>query len=143
MKFRVHSSSKKWLSEIEEYLLKACCRIGFRWRGFKWSKIGVEHVTDPQNQHIEDIYGFRKVRILKTSVVCCLNRRLWELVRLVRPPVARRPASFRLCFRFVRVVPAVRACETKLRGRMTIDVLIAGLPRCEYPGVCARTSASS
>ena len=41
---------------------------------------------------------------------------LGELVRLVRPPVTGRSASFRLRFRFVRVVRAVRAGEAKLRG---------------------------
>ena len=39
-----------------------------------------------------------------------------ELVRLVRPPVTGRSASFRLRFRFVRAVRAVRG-EAKLRGR--------------------------
>ena len=43
---------------------------------------------------------------------------LGELVRLVRPPVTGRSASFRLRFRFVRAVRAVRAGEAKLRGRM-------------------------
>ncbi len=37
----------------------------------------------------------------------------------------------------MRVVRAVRAGEAKLRGRMTIVVLIAGPPGCEYPGVLA------
>ena len=41
---------------------------------------------------------------------------LGELVRLVRPPVTGRSASFRLRFRFVRAVRAVRAGEAKLRG---------------------------
>ena len=36
---------------------------------------------------------------------------LGELVRLVRPPVTGRSASFRLRFRFVRAVRAVRAGE--------------------------------
>ena len=43
---------------------------------------------------------------------------LGDLVQLVRPPVTGRSASFRLRFRFVRVVRAVRAGEAKLRGRM-------------------------
>ena len=47
---------------------------------------------------------------------------LGELVRLVRPPVTGRSASFRLRFRFVR---AVRAGEAKLRGRACAD-------RCPY-----------
>ena len=34
------------------------------------------------------------------------------------PPVTGRSASFRLRFRFVRVVRAVRAGEAKLRGRV-------------------------
>ena len=51
------------------------------------------------------------------------------------PPVPGRSASFRLRFHFVRVVRAVGAGEVKLRGRMTIVVLIAGPPGCEYPGV--------
>ena len=55
-----------------------------------------------------------------------------------RPPLAGRSLAFRLRFRFVRVVRAVRAGEMKLRGRMTIDVLIAGPPRCEYPRVGGR-----
>ena len=59
---------------------------------------------------------------------------LGELVRLV-PPVTGRSVSFRLRFRFVRVARAVRAGETKLRGRMTIVVGIAGPPGGEYPGV--------
>ena len=53
---------------------------------------------------------------------------LGELERFILPPVTGRSASFRLRFRFVRVVRAVRAGEAKLRGRMTSDVLIAGLP---------------
>ena len=53
-----------------------------------------------------------------------------------------RSASFRLRFRFVRVVRAVCAGEAKLRGRMTIVVLIAGPPSSEYPRVCARPFAS-
>ena len=40
-------------------------------------------------------------------------------------PVIGRSASFRLRFRVLRVVRAVRA-GAKLRGRMTTDVLIAG-----------------
>ena len=47
-------------------------------------------------------------------------------------PVTGRSASFRLRFRFVRVV---RAGEAKLRGRMQTVILIAGPPGCEYPGV--------
>ena len=58
------------------------------------------------------------------------------------PPVTGRSASFRLRFRFVRVVRVVRAGEAKLRGRMQTVVLIAGPPGCEYPCVCARLSAS-
>ena len=50
---------------------------------------------------------------------------LGELVRLVRPPVTGRSASFRLRFRFVRAVRAVRAGETKLHGRACAD-------RCPY-----------
>ena len=50
------------------------------------------------------------------------------------PPVNGRSASFRLRFRFVRVVRAVRAGEAKLRGRIHTVILIAGLPGCEYPG---------
>ena len=42
---------------------------------------------------------------------------LGELVRLVRPPATGRSASFRLRFRFVRAVRAVRG-EAKLCGRM-------------------------
>ena len=44
------------------------------------------------------------------------------------PPVTGRSASFRLRFRFVRVVRAVRAGEAKLRGRLVSDVLNAGPP---------------
>ena len=51
------------------------------------------------------------------------------------PPVTGRSASFRLRFRFVRVVRAVRAGEAKLRGRIQTVILIAGPPGCEYPGV--------
>ena len=50
-----------------------------------------------------------------------------------------RSASFRLRFRFVRVV---RAGEAKLRGRMQTVVLIAGPPGCEYPGVLCCVWAS-
>ena len=50
---------------------------------------------------------------------------LGELVRLVRPPVTGRSASFRLRFRFVRAVRAVRAGEAKLRGCACAD-------RCPY-----------
>ena len=50
-------------------------------------------------------------------------------VRTVYPsPATGRSASFRLRFRFVRVVRAVRAGEAKLRGRMTSDVPNAGPP---------------
>ena len=63
---------------------------------------------------------------------------LGELVRPVRPPVTGRSASFRLRFRFVRVVRAVRAGEAKLRGRIQTVILIAGPPGCEYPGVASR-----
>ena len=35
----------------------------------------------------------------------------------------------------------MRAGEAKLRGRMAIDILIAGLPRCEFAGVRSRFSA--
>ena len=41
-------------------------------------------------------------------------------------PATGKSVSFRLRFRFVRVVRAVRAGEAKLRGRMTSDVPIAG-----------------
>ena len=51
--------------------------------------------------------------------------------------------SFRLRFRFVRVVRAVRAGEAKLRGRMHTVILIAGPPGCEYPGVAFRFSGRS
>ena len=57
-----------------------------------------------------------------------INRR-FRGVRTVYPsPVTGRSASFRLRFRFVRVVRAVRAGEAKLRGRMTSDVPNAGPP---------------
>ena len=59
------------------------------------------------------------------------------------PPVTGRSASFRPRFRFVRDVQAVRAGEAKLRGRMTIVVLLAGPPRSEYPHVSGRFVASS
>ena len=55
---------------------------------------------------------------------------LGELKRFILPPVTGRSVSFRLRFRFVRVVRAVRAGEAKLRGRMTSDVPIAGPPGC-------------
>ena len=42
---------------------------------------------------------------------------LGELVRFIRPPVTGRSASFRLRFRFVRAVRAVRG-EAKLCGHM-------------------------
>ena len=58
------------------------------------------------------------------------------------PPVTRTSVSFRLRFRFVRVVRAVRAGDAKLCGRMTIVVLIAGPPGCEYPGASPRFFAS-
>ena len=54
------------------------------------------------------------------------------------PPITGRSASFRLRFRFVCVVRAVRVVEAKLCGRMTIVVLIAGPPRCEFPSVVVR-----
>ena len=50
---------------------------------------------------------------------------LGELVRLVRPPVTGRSASFRLRFCFVCAVRAVRAVEAKLRGCACAD-------RCPY-----------
>ena len=59
------------------------------------------------------------------------------------PPVTGRSASFRLRFRFVRVVRAVRAGEAKLRGRMQTVILIAGPPGCEYPGVVPCAGALS
>ena len=51
-----------------------------------------------------------------------------ELERFILPPVTGISASFRLRFRFVRVVRAVRAGEAKLCGRVASDVLIAGPP---------------
>ena len=60
-----------------------------------------------------------------------------ELERFILPPVTGRSASFRLRFRFVRVVRAVRAGEAKLRGRMTRDVPNAGLPGCWDRRACA------
>ena len=63
---------------------------------------------------------------------------LGELERFILPPVTGRSASFRLRFRFVRVVRAVRAGEAKLRGRMTSDVPIAGPPGCWDGGVFPR-----
>ncbi len=63
---------------------------------------------------------------------------LGELERFILPPVTGRSASFRLRFRFVRVVRAVRAGEAKLRGRIQTVVLIAGPPGCEFRRVCAR-----
>ena len=60
------------------------------------------------------------------------------------PPVTGRSASFRLRFRLVRVVRAVRAGEAKLRGRIQTVILIAGPPGCEYPGgACACAGALS
>ena len=49
--------------------------------------------------------------------------------------VTGRSVLFPLRFRFVRVVRPVHAGKAKLRGRMSSDVLIAGPPRCECPGV--------
>ena len=66
-----------------------------------------------------------------------LNRRFGGIRTACPSPVNERSASFRRGFRFVRVVRAVRVDEAKLRGRMTIVVLIAGPPGWEYPGVCA------
>ena len=48
-------------------------------------------------------------------------------------PVTGRSASFRLRFRFVRVVRAVPAGEAKLCGRMYNVILIAGPSWCEFP----------
>ena len=56
-------------------------------------------------------------------------------------PATGRSASFCLRVRFVRVMRAALAGEAKLRGRMTIVVLIAGLSRCEYPLVSSRLFA--
>ena len=64
-----------------------------------------------------------------------INRRFRGVSPACPPPVTGRSASFRLRFRFVRVVRAVRAGEAKLRGRMQTVILIAGPPGCEYPGV--------
>ena len=64
-----------------------------------------------------------------------MDRRFRGVSPACPPPVTGRSASFRLRFRFVRVVRAVRAGEAKLRGRMQTVVLIAGPPGCEYPGV--------
>ena len=47
-----------------------------------------------------------------------------------------RSVSFRLRFRFVRVVRALRAGEAKLRGRMYTVILIAGPPRRASIHVC-------
>ena len=58
------------------------------------------------------------------------------------PLVTGRSASVRLRFCVVRVVPAVRAGEATLRGRRFIVVLIAGLSRRGYGGVCERPFAS-
>ena len=64
-------------------------------------------------------------------------------MRLVRPLVGEKSVSFRLRFRFVRAVRAERAGEARSPGRMTIVVLIAGPPWCEYGAVCARFFAFS
>ena len=61
---------------------------------------------------------------------------LGELERFILPPVTGRSASFRLRFRFVRAVRAVRAGEAKLRGRMCDAVPIAGPSGCEFGGAC-------
>ena len=53
-------------------------------------------------------------------------------------PVSGRSASFRLRFRSVRVVRAVRAGEAKPRGHMTNFVLIARPPPGESIQVFAR-----
>ena len=68
-----------------------------------------------------DTLDFQNVKIRKIGG-------LGELERFILPPVTGRSASFRLRFRFVRVVRAVRAGEAKLRGRMTSDIPIAGPP---------------
>ena len=65
----------------------------------------------------------------------CIYRRFRGVSPACPPPVTGRSASFRLRFRFVRVVRAVPAGEAKLRGRMQTVILIAGPPGCEYPGV--------
>ena len=57
------------------------------------------------------------------------------------PPITRRSVSFRLHFRLVRVVRTTGAGEAKLSGRMAIVAVIAGLPGCEVPCVCARFTA--
>ena len=48
------------------------------------------------------------------------------------PPVTGKSVSFRLRFRFVRVVRAVRAGQAKLCERIKIVVLIAWPLGCEY-----------
>ena len=63
------------------------------------------------------------------------NRRFKRVSTACPPPLTGRSASFRLRFRFVRAVRALRAGEAKLRGRMTIVVGIAGSPESEYPGL--------
>ena len=63
-----------------------------------------------------------------SNVFRSIYRRFRGVSPACPPPVTGRSASFRLRFRFVRVVRAVRAGEAKLRGRLVSDVLNAGLP---------------
>ena len=78
------------------------------------------------------LYLFHGLSVLRFSLptaIGSLENRRFRGVRTVYPsPVTGRSASFRLRFRFVRVVRAVRAGEAKLRGRMTSDVPNAGPP---------------
>ena len=62
LKVRIRLFVEKSRSGIQEQLLKACCGIGFRLGGFARTKIKVTHVSNPQNQNIEDISVFRKTR---------------------------------------------------------------------------------
>ena len=70
--------------------------------------------------------------MIKKQIYVYIYIYIYRRFRGARPacptPVTGRSASFRLRFRFVRVVRAVRAGDAKLRGRMTSDVLIAGPP---------------
>ena len=66
------------------------------------------------------------------------HRRFRGVGTVCPSPITRRSASFQFRCRFVCVVRPVHAGESKLRGRMTSDVLIAGPRGCSDGRVRAR-----
>ena len=74
-------------------------------------------------------FGILGINSPGRNLLVSINRRL-RGVNTGCSPVIGKSASSRLRFRSMRVARSARVGEAKMRGRMTIVVLIAGPPRC-------------